>query len=93
MTEIEVMWWLADSARVLVTHQRQYLPQCDLILVLRDGRPHAYGTPAQLAPLCLPELHVIAGVTLTKDCNSTLVYYRPFLLHHNSDRGRSLLLN
>jgi len=52
----------SGSARVLVTHQRQYLPLCDLILVLRDGKPHAYGTPAQLAHLNLDELHVVPGV-------------------------------
>lgn len=53
----------ADSARVLVTHQRQYLLQCDLLLVLRGGRVHACGTPAQLAPLNLSELQITAGVT------------------------------
>ena len=52
---------LAGSARVLVTHQRQYLPQCDRVLVLRAGRIYAIGTPAELAPLNLPELQVTEG--------------------------------
>ena len=52
---------LVDSARVLVTHQRQYLPQCDRVLVLRAGRVHAIGTPAELAPLKLPELQATEG--------------------------------
>ena len=44
-----------------MTHQRQYLPQCDRVLVLREGRVHAAGTPAELAPRNLPELQATDG--------------------------------
>ena len=53
--------WVAGSARVLITHQRQYLPQCDRVLVLRGGRVHALGTPQELAPVKLPELQATEG--------------------------------
>jgi ATP-binding cassette subfamily C (CFTR/MRP) protein 4 len=50
---------MAGTTRVLVTHQRQYLPRCDRVAVLRGGRLVALGTWEQLAPLQLPEL--VAG--------------------------------
>ena len=34
--------------RLLVTHQRQFLPQCDRVLILRGGRLVADGSYAQL---------------------------------------------
>ena len=39
---------LQGSTRLLVTHQRQHLPACDRIVVLRDGRIVADGTYAEL---------------------------------------------
>ncbi len=53
--------WVAGSARILITHQRQYLPQCDRVLVLRGGRVHAIGTPVELALMKLPELQATEG--------------------------------
>lgn len=50
---------LAGSTRVLVTHQRQFLPQCDRVLVLRGGAVLALDTWQGLQPLALPEL--VAG--------------------------------
>ena len=47
---------------MLVTHQRQYLPACDRLLVLRQGRVAAAGTFAELSGLGLSELHNPAGV-------------------------------
>lgn len=49
----------AGSTRLLVTHQRQFLPRCDRIAVLRDGRLHALGSWQEVAALQLPEL--VAG--------------------------------
>jgi hypothetical protein len=36
--------WLSDRTRVLVTHQLQYLPYADLIILMRDGRIQEMGT-------------------------------------------------
>jgi hypothetical protein len=47
---------MGRSTRLLVTHQRQFLPSCDRLLVLRGGRPIALGTWAEVSPLNLPEL-------------------------------------
>jgi len=44
------------TTRLLVTHQRQFLPRCDRVLVLRAGRVLALGTWEQLLPMGLPEL-------------------------------------
>lgn len=44
------------STRVLVTHQRQFLPQCDRVLVMRGGRVAALGTWAEVSAQSLPEL-------------------------------------
>jgi ABC-type multidrug transport system ATPase subunit len=41
---------------VLVTHQRQFLPKCDRITVLRDGCLLACGSWQELLPMRLPEL-------------------------------------
>ena len=57
----------AGSTRVLVTHQRQYLPACDRLLVLRHGRVAAAGTFAELSGLGLSELHNPAGEQLLYD--------------------------
>eukprot|EP00879_Flechtneria_rotunda_P017481 GHRR01018328.1.p1 GENE.GHRR01018328.1~~GHRR01018328.1.p1 ORF type:complete len:1541 (+),score=583.94 GHRR01018328.1:446-5068(+) len=53
---------LAGTTRILVTHQRQYLPQCDRVAVLREGILVASGTWAEVALLQLPEL---VGGTVT----------------------------
>jgi len=48
---------LMDGAtRVLVMHQRQYLSQCDRIIVLRDGEIAEEGTYATLAAANVPEV-------------------------------------
>ena len=39
---------MQGSTRLLVTHQRQHLPACDRIIVLRDGRIAADGNYAEL---------------------------------------------
>ncbi|GFR41483.1 hypothetical protein Agub_g2174, partial [Astrephomene gubernaculifera] len=44
------------ATRLLVTHQRQYLPKCDRVLVLRGGAVAALGPWRQVAELKLPEL-------------------------------------
>ena len=44
------------STRILLTHQRQFLPRCDRVLVLRAGRIQALGTWKEVAELNLPEL-------------------------------------
>jgi ABC-type multidrug transport system fused ATPase/permease subunit len=49
----------ARATRVLVTHQRQYLPRCDRVVVMRGGAVAAVGTWAELSALGsdhLPEL-------------------------------------
>lgn len=51
---------------MLVTHQRQFLPKCDRIAVLRQGHLIALGTWVQLLPLQLPEL-VGGAVTMSLD--------------------------
>jgi hypothetical protein len=51
---------------VLVTHQRQFLPKCDRIAVLRQGCLLACGSWQELLPLQLPEL-VGGAVTMSLD--------------------------
>jgi hypothetical protein len=46
----------AGATRLLVTHQRQYLPSCSRVLVLRGGQQLALEPWPQLAALRLPEL-------------------------------------
>lgn len=41
----------AGSTRLLVTHQKQYLPYCDRVLVLREGQVTAFGTWTELQEL------------------------------------------
>lgn len=54
------------TTRILVTHQRQYLPKCDRIAVLRHGQLVACGPYEQVAALQLPEL-VGGAVTMSLD--------------------------
>ena len=51
-----VLGLLAGSTRILVTHQRQFLPQCDRVLVLRGGRVAALGSWEEVAGSGMPEL-------------------------------------
>lgn len=51
---------LQGTTRLLVTHQRQYLPLCDRIVVLREGAIVAQGPYAELAAAELPEV-VLTG--------------------------------
>lgn len=48
--------FVQGSTRLLVTHQRHFLPECDRILLLRAGRVIAIGTPAEVAAGDWPEL-------------------------------------
>ena len=50
-----------------MTHQRQFLPACDRVVVLRGGRVFADGTFAELAPLRLPELAGSEGAAASLD--------------------------
>ena len=50
-----------------MTHQRQFLPACDRMLVLRGGRVFADGAFAELAPLRLPELAGSEGAAASLD--------------------------
>jgi hypothetical protein len=61
----------ADRARLLVTHQRQYLPHCDELLVLRGGRVVASGSYEQLLPLGLPEMTAAEGARPSKPAATT----------------------
>ncbi|KAL6756466.1 P-loop containing nucleoside triphosphate hydrolase protein [Haematococcus lacustris] len=52
---------MQGSTRVLVTHQRQYLPQCGQVMVLRRGRCVGQGRWQQLQELGLQELAAANG--------------------------------
>jgi hypothetical protein len=54
------------TTRILVTHQRQYLPKCDRIAVLRNGQLAACGTYEEVSALQLPEL-IGGAVTMSLD--------------------------
>jgi hypothetical protein len=54
------------TTRILVTHQRQYLPKCDRIAVLRNGQLAACGTYEEASALQLPEL-IGGAVTMSLD--------------------------
>ena len=58
---------LQGRTRLLVTHQRQFLPACDRVVVLRGGRVFADGAYANLAPLNLPELAGSEGAMASLD--------------------------
>lgn len=58
---------LQGRTRLLVTHQRQFLPACDRVVVLRGGRVFADGAYAELAPLGLPELAGSEGAMASLD--------------------------
>jgi ABC-type multidrug transport system fused ATPase/permease subunit len=47
---------MGKSTRLLVTHQRQFLPSCDKCLVLREGKVVAFGSWEEVAALDLKEL-------------------------------------
>ncbi|EFN52562.1 hypothetical protein CHLNCDRAFT_138549 [Chlorella variabilis] len=47
---------MAGTTRLLVTHQRQFLPGCDEVLVLRGGEIAHRGTHAELAAAGVPEV-------------------------------------
>lgn len=66
---IHVVCVHAGCTRILVTHQRQYLPKCDRIAVLRNGSLIACGTWSELLPLQLPEL-VGGAVTMSLEDSS-----------------------
>ncbi|PRW21108.1 multidrug resistance-associated 1 isoform X3 [Chlorella sorokiniana] len=47
---------MAGKTRLLVTHQRQFLPGCDTLLVMRGGRIALRGTYEELAAAGVPEV-------------------------------------
>eukprot|EP00887_Chlorella_sp_A99_P004200 scaffold15.g4200.t1 len=47
---------MAGATRLLVTHQRQYLPACDRVVVVCGGRVVAEGSQAELAAAGVPEV-------------------------------------
>jgi energy-coupling factor transporter ATP-binding protein EcfA2 len=55
---------MGTATRVLVTHQRQYLPQCDRVLVMRRGGVFALGSWQEIAAMQLPELVAGGGAGL-----------------------------
>ena len=40
---------MRTATRVLVTHQRQFLPECDSIVIMKNGKIEASGTWDELA--------------------------------------------
>lgn len=40
--------WLKNSTRILVTHQLQFVPRCDLVIRMEAGRVASYGTVSEL---------------------------------------------
>ena len=56
----------AGATRVLVTHQRQYLPACDEVLVLRAGRIAHRGTYQELAEQGVPDVLGVEGAQSTR---------------------------
>ena len=60
---------LMDGAsRVLVTHQKQYLPRCDRILVVRKGKIVEDGTFEELAAKNIDEVVIAQGKKLISMC-------------------------
>ena len=53
----------AGCTRLLVTHQRQFLPACDTLVVMRGGQVACSGTYAELAAAGVPEVVVTLGET------------------------------
>ena len=51
----------AGTTRLLVTHQRQYLPACDRILVMSRGRIVEEGTYAELAARGVADVIAVEG--------------------------------
>ena len=61
---------MGGSTRLLVTHQRHFLPKCDKILVLREGKAVGFGTWDDCEALGLRELEGVTrnmGVSLSVD--------------------------
>lgn len=58
---------MKSSTRLLITHQRQFLPRCNRVLVLRAGKIEALGTWEELASRGLPELSGGTPVTDAAD--------------------------
>lgn len=52
---------MQGSTRVLVTHQRQYLPACDRVVVMRQGRVVLEGSYEELLKLNVPEIMPTQG--------------------------------
>jgi ABC-type multidrug transport system fused ATPase/permease subunit len=55
---------MEGATRVLVTHQKQYLPRCDRILVVRGGKIVEQGTFGELAAKNIDEVVIAQGKKL-----------------------------
>jgi ABC-type transporter Mla maintaining outer membrane lipid asymmetry ATPase subunit MlaF len=73
----------AGTTRLLVTHQRQFLPGCDAVVVLRGGEVAAAGSYAELAAAGVPEVKAVEGgraavclcVGVLRTCVCVCVWY------------------
>ena len=66
------------STRLLVTHQLQFLPQCDRIIVIKEGKIEADGTWKEVEDLEIlksvqKEHHAAAVGTLSEEWDSSLM--------------------
>ena len=59
----DLLLHMQGSTRLLVTHQRHFLPQCDRILVLKHGHQKALGTYSEIAATAHAELAQLENET------------------------------
>ncbi|MEW5316893.1 MAG: hypothetical protein WDW38_008234 [Sanguina aurantia] len=67
---------LKGCSRILVTHQRHFLPSCDRVLVLRAGRMVGIGTWEEVEGMNLPEL---AGMSVSASTNDLQSIAQPMM--------------
>eukprot|EP00210_Caulerpa_lentillifera_P007444 g7114.t1 len=60
---------MKNSTRLLVTHQKQFLPHCDRIILMNNGEIECIGTWSQLSEHCLLEV-------MKKETSSDEVYVK-----------------
>lgn len=65
--------FLQSCTRILVTHQRQFLPLCDRVLVVRAGRPVALAPWPTLANMKIPELTTMHQTTAPTTTDSEVL--------------------
>lgn len=63
---------MQKKTRLLVTHQRQYLPQCDRIIIMNDGCIEAIGTWNELSE------HPVLNITEQTDSENAVRVYVVF---------------